>query len=146
MNNHSTYAGDISCQEAWDILKGGQLAFIVDVRTQAEWAFVGLPVLQEVGSEPLLVEWQSYPTMDRNLGFAEILSDTLTAKGADTDAHLLFLCRSGVRSQAAAMAMTASGYRNCYNVAGGFEGPPDNKGHRGRTGGWKAAGLPWAQS
>jgi rhodanese-related sulfurtransferase len=55
------------------------------------------------------------------------------------------LCRSGVRSIAAAEAMTAAGYKNCYNILGGFEGPPDQQRHRGTTGGWKAAGLPWEQ-
>jgi rhodanese-related sulfurtransferase len=58
---------------------------------------------------------------------------------------MLFLCRSGARSRAAAMALTAAGYTSCYNIAEGFEGNPDAERHRGTTGGWKAAGLPWAQ-
>lgn len=146
MNVHSTYAGDVSCIDAWDTLNGDRPTFLIDVRTKAEWAFVGVPVLSEMGTEPLLVEWQSFPTMERDSGFAETLSKALAARGADTDAHLLFLCRSGARSQSAASAMTEHGYRNCFNVTGGFEGPPDQEGHRGRVGGWKASGLPWVQS
>lgn len=146
MNIHSTYAGDMSCIDAWNRLKSDLPAFLIDVRTKAEWSFVGVPVLSEVGSEPLLVEWQSFPAMERNSDFSETLSKSLAASGADMDAHMLFLCRSGVRSQLAAIAMTEYGYRNCFNVTGGFEGPPDPDGHRGRIGGWKASGLPWAQS
>jgi len=65
---------------------------------------------------------------------------------ADKDTPLLFLCRSGVRSAAAARAMTAAGYSTCLNVSDGFEGPMDAQGKRGSQAGWKAAGLPWRQS
>jgi len=59
---------------------------------------------------------------------------------------LLFLCRSGVRSRAAAIAMTAAGYSRAYNIAQGFEGDPDAERHRGNKNGWKASGLPWKQT
>ena len=62
------------------------------------------------------------------------------------DAPLYFLCRSGIRSKAAAIAMAEAGFTACFNVAGGFEGPPDDRGHRGGSSGWKAEGLPWRQS
>ncbi len=62
------------------------------------------------------------------------------------DARLLFLCRSGVRSKAAAAAMTRAGYSNCFNVSEGFEGDRDSEKHRSQVGGWKKAGLPWAQN
>jgi len=61
------------------------------------------------------------------------------------DAAILFLCRSGARSRAAAIAMTELGFARCYNIAGGFEGDLDGERHRG-VGGWKAAGLPWRQN
>ncbi|MEM1044810.1 MAG: rhodanese-like domain-containing protein [Pseudomonadota bacterium] len=146
MYTNATYAGDISCHDAWDMLRSDHPAFLIDVRTRAEWAFVGVPLLTSLKSEPLLVEWQGYPNMERNPGFSDSVSKALTDKGADPETNLLFLCRSGARSQSAAMAMTEAGFRNCYNVAGGFEGPADKNGHRGTTDGWKAAGLPWAQS
>jgi rhodanese-related sulfurtransferase len=58
---------------------------------------------------------------------------------------VLLLCRSGARSRAAAIALTAAGYGPCYNVSEGFEGDRDGAAHRGSVGGWKVAGLPWAQ-
>jgi len=71
---------------------------------------------------------------------------TLGSAIADKDAPLLFLCRSGARSAAAAKAMTAAGYSTCLNVADGFEGPLDANGKRGSAAGWKATGLPWRQT
>ena len=65
---------------------------------------------------------------------------------ADKNTPLLFLCRSGARSAAAAKAMTAAGYSTCLNVSDGFEGPLDGEAKRGSSGGWKASGLPWRQT
>ena len=59
---------------------------------------------------------------------------------------MLLLCRSGGRSRAAAMALTAAGYAHAYNIAGGFEGDLNATKHRGGMNGWKAAGLPWNQT
>lgn len=121
------------------------MAQLIDVRTAAEWAYVGSPDLKAAGREPIRLEWQVFPSMAVDPQFAAKLDAILKARGVPADAPLYFLCRSGVRSKAAAIAMTAAGYRRCFNVAGGFEGPPDGDGHRGRISGWKAAGLPWAQ-
>jgi rhodanese-related sulfurtransferase len=67
------------------------------------------------------------------------------AAGAKPDAPVLFLCRSGARSKAAAIALTQAGYGRAYNISGGFEGPHDAKKHRGAKEGWKASDLPWIQ-
>jgi rhodanese-related sulfurtransferase len=67
------------------------------------------------------------------------------ALGVERDSPVLLLCRSGQRSRAAAIALTAAGFGPCYNVAEGFEGPHDAARHRGTSAGWKARGLPWAQ-
>lgn len=137
------YAGDLSVGDAWALLKSDPRAQLVDVRTAAEWNFVGLPDLSSLGREPLLVEWQSFPTMHANLTF---VADTERAGAPAKDAPVLLLCRSGVRSRAAAIALTAAGYSRAYNIAGGFEGDLDGERHRGRKSGWKASGLPWKQS
>jgi rhodanese-related sulfurtransferase len=137
-----TYAGDISPKQAWEMLAGNPKAVLVDVRTPAEWSYVGVPDLRSVGKQPLFVPWLFFPSMDVNPQFAEHLEGT----GLDRDAPLLFLCRSGARSRAAAMAMTARGFTSCYNVATGFEGDPDQGRHRGTISGWKADGLDWIQS
>lgn len=134
------YAGDVTPAEAWEILATDPRAMLVDVRTQAEWTFVGVPDLGDLDKQPRFVAWQEYPDMVRNAGFAEALADI----GKDTT--ILFLCRSGARSKAAATALTALGYTDCRNVLEGFEGNLDGDHHRGRTEGWKAAGLPWEQS
>jgi rhodanese-related sulfurtransferase len=136
-----TYAGDISPSEAWEMLTREAAVTLVDVRTQPEWQFVGKPDLRELGKVVLYVSWQNYPSMARNERFAE----DLRAAGASEDKPLLFICRSGARSRAAAIAMTAAGFRRCYNVAEGFEGSLDQEGHRGSAGGWKARRLPWSQ-
>ena len=138
------YAGDITPAEAWRVLKENPDAVLVDVRTRAEWSFVGVPDLSGAAKEPVLLEWQQYPTMAVNAGFTADLSSTLGAAGKN--APVLFLCRSGVRSRAAAIAMTEVGFSACYNIAGGFEGDLDEKRRRGARTGWKAADLPWAQS
>jgi len=69
----------------------------------------------------------------------------LEKAGFTPEHHIYFLCRSGVRSLAAAEAAQAAGFPYVYNIADGFEGPPDRAGHRGTTSGWKAEGLPWRQ-
>ncbi len=136
------YAGDISAQEAWELLSSESDAVLVDCRTMAEWSFVGIADLDSVGKASLMAEWQSYPTMAVNPNFA----DTLRDKGASPDRAVILMCRSGVRSKAAAIEMTKQGYARCYNLAGGFEGGLDEAGHRGTVNGWKSVGLPWRQS
>jgi rhodanese-related sulfurtransferase len=118
---------------------------LVDVRTSAEWAFVGLPDLSSIGKRPVLVEWLDFPGNNLNQAFVAQLSDALTKTGANKDTELFFLCRSGGRSLSAARAMAAAGYSRCRNVADGFEGPLDPNRHRGSHRGWKAKGLPWVQ-
>jgi rhodanese-related sulfurtransferase len=135
------YAGDVAPQQAYEAIKRDSNAALIDVRTQAEWSFVGLPDLRAAERQPVLVEWQSFPAMARNADFAAEVAKA----GITPGRPLYFICRSGARSRSAAIAMTAAGYGPCYNVAGGFEGNRDPEGHRGTVEGWKAAGCPWRQ-
>ena len=132
---------DVAPADAWTALRTDPQARLVDVRTDAEWNFVGSPNLQQTGQDPLLIPWQVFPTMQVNGGFVQ----TLKQAGLTPENKLYFLCRSGVRSVAAARAAQAEGFQQAYNIAGGFEGPPDGDGHRGTVEGWKASGLPWQQ-
>jgi len=141
-NLAADYAGDVSPRETWDALQQVKGGVLVDVRTKPEWSFVGIPDLDPVGKQLVMVEWQQFPAMEINNGF----TDEVAAAGVDRETPVYFLCRSGVRSRSAAMAMTAAGYGPCYNVAGGFEGDKNPDQHRGTTNGWKFNGLPWRQS
>ena len=128
------------------MLNSDPKAQLVDVRTAAEWTFVGLPDLAGLGRRLHCVEWQSFPSMAANPDFVAETQSALAAAGAGPEAPVLFLCRSGGRSRAAAIAMTGAGYKKAFNVAGGFEGDLNTERHRGGNNGWKAQGLPWRQS
>jgi rhodanese-related sulfurtransferase len=132
------YKGDISPTEAHSRLKNNPSAVLIDVRTQPEWAFVGVPQVERLMRLP----WQVYPSMQVNADFVKEVEKAGIAK----DTEILCICRSGGRSAAAAAELTKAGFTNAWNVAQGFEGDRDAEGHRGKTGGWKAAGLPWVQS
>ncbi len=136
---------DVDVKEAWERLKGDPGSVLIDVRTQAEWTFVGVPDLSSLGKQLLLLEWQTFPEGQVSPTFTSQLESELAAYGAGKDTELFFICRSGQRSLHSGEAMAAVGYRACHNVAGGFEGPPDSETHRGLVAGWKAAGLPWVQ-
>lgn len=136
-----SYAGDVTPSAAWDLLANEPKSMLVDVRCQPEWTFVGIPDLSGIAKRPLMLPWQMFPAMAANPDFVQQLAKAVP----DRDAPLLFICRSGGRSRAAAEAMAAAGYRRCYNVKDGFEGNPDAKRHRGQVAGWKVAGLPWVQ-
>lgn len=145
-NASAAYAGDILPADVWVVLQTELTAQLVDVRTTAEWNFVGLPDLSGVNREAHLVEWQSYPTMAANPDFMAQVCQALAKANADKTAAIFFLCRSGARSRAAAIAATRAGYTRAYNIVGGFEGDLDAARHRGQNNGWKATGLPWQQS
>jgi rhodanese-related sulfurtransferase len=136
---------DVPVLETWERLKGDPKAVLVDVRTRAEWAFVGVPDLSSLGRELVLIEWQSFPDNRIAENFADRLAAALAAKGAGKEDEVFFICRSGGRSRMAAEAMAAAGYRRCRNVAEGFEGPIDPHRHRSQVAGWKFAGLAWVQ-
>ena len=132
---------NVAPKQVWDALRADKSARLVDVRTNAEWAYVGLPDLEETGQDPILIPWQIFPTMQVNGDFV----NHLRQEGMTPDSKIYFLCRSGVRSLAAAEAAAAAGFPHAFNIVDGFEGPPDMNGHRGVVGGWKADGLPWRQ-
>lgn len=135
-----TYAGDVGPADSYAALQASADAVLVDVRTAAEWSYVGLPDLSQIGKRVIPIEWQRFPDGTRNGSFLEQLRHAGVTEGVP----IYFLCRSGVRSAAAAKAATAAGLGPAYNVADGFEGALDHDGHR-TVAGWKAAGLPWRQ-
>jgi rhodanese-related sulfurtransferase len=132
---------NVSPSTAWQALLADPSAQLVDVRTDAEWNFVGLPDLSEAAKAPALIPWQVFPSMQVNSAFV----DHLRRNGLTPSNKIYFICRSGARSMAAAVAAKGEGFDQVFNVADGFEGPIDGDGHRSNIAGWKAEGLPWRQ-
>ncbi len=128
------YAGDIAPQLAWHWVQNGQ-AVMVDVRTDAERAWVG----QVPGAVPLALK--QWPGMAMNPDFDARLQAIAAQAG---DKKIVLLCRSGVRSVAAAQRAAQLGIA-AYNILQGFEGDADANGQRGKLGGWRFHGLPWSQ-
>lgn len=129
-----SYAGDLTPTDAWAKLEAG--AILVDVRTEGEWAHIGIPETKATENDPLFISW-SFPGGVRNPEFIDQLKQQAPE---DSDVELVFLCRSGQRSISAAIAATQAGYTS-YNVLEGFEGEPDRYGER-TVNGWKNRGLP----
>ena len=130
-----SYEGALTPREAHELLQLAPGARLVDVRTKAEWDWVGrVPGAIEI-------ERMAYPGNVLNPHFIATLKHSVM-----TESLLLFLCRSGQRSSAAAKAATEAGFPDCYNILEGFEGNKDSNGQRNRSGGWRASGLPWHQS
>jgi rhodanese-related sulfurtransferase len=128
------YAGALTPAEAHEVMHHHAKAKLVDVRTSAEWDWVGrVPHAVEI-------EFLSYPGSVPNDAFVDEL-----AQQVPKDAIVMFLCRSGGRSHNAAGYATEAGFSQSYNVLEGFEGDRDANGHRNKVGGWRAAGLPWVQ-
>jgi len=130
-----SYEGEVLPAEAFELVQRAPGAKLVDVRTRAEWDYVGrIPGAVEI-------EWELYPDGKPNPYFMEQLR-----KQVDAESLVLFICRSGNRSHHAAAAAAAAGYTQSYNVLEGFEGKKDASGHRNAVGGWRVAGLPWFQT
>ncbi|MGH3576581.1 MAG: rhodanese-like domain-containing protein [Mycobacterium sp.] len=136
-----TYAGDITPEQAWKLLSENPEAVLIDVRTDGEWRFVGVPDLSSLGRDVVYIEWNSVDGTRNDNFVAELLEQVPSG----TDRPVVFLCRSGNRSIGAAEAATEVGIAPAYNVLDGFEGHLDADGHRGGTG-WRAIGLPWKQT
>ena len=128
----SGYAGDIPPQLAWQWTQSGE-AVLVDVRTDAEREWVGFV------PGAVALAWKHWPGMAMNAGFDDALKATVPA-----GKKVVLLCRSGVRSVAAARRAAELGLE-AYNILEGFEGDPDAQAQRGRLGGWRLRGLPWMQ-
>lgn len=128
------YFGEVTPAEAWELAQRGS-ARIVDVRTAAEWQYVGHIPRSE------LIEWRRFGADKPNPDFARELEQKVPKSDV-----VLLLCRSAQRSHAAAAVATAAGYSKVLNILEGFEGDLDANGQRGRVSGWRKAGLPWVQS
>ena len=137
----------INPKEAFEILKSDKNSVLVDVRTFEEFNFVGLPDSNAFEKRMILLPWQIFPAMEENPEFSSGLEETLNEIFNDTakEVKIIFICRTGGRSNQAAAHASNLGYKNSYNVTSGFEGDLNNLSQRGKTNGWKAENLPWRQ-
>ncbi|MGJ0385548.1 rhodanese-like domain-containing protein [Paenarthrobacter nicotinovorans] len=129
-----SYAGDLTPQDAWAKLEQG--AILVDVRTEGEWAHIGIPDTKATENDPLFIQWN----LAGGIPNSRFIEDLQQQAPEDDGVELVFICRSGQRSIAAAIAATHAGF-TAYNVLEGFEGEPDRYGER-TVNGWKNRGLP----
>lgn len=134
--------------DAWESLKSEPNTVLVDVRTKAEWSYVGLPDLDQLNKQLIRVEWLAFPDMSVN---PEFTGELFSNFGDRFPEKIFFICRSGVRSMDAAEyvadVLGEIGRKAiCVNVEEGFEGDLDADKHRGNRNGWKKRGLPWRQS
>lgn len=127
------YGGSVPPELAWQLFQAGE-AVLVDVRTPEELSYVG----RVPGATHLA--WATGTAQVRNPRFVRELESKVPRNSV-----VLFLCRSGKRSAAAAEAATKAGYANAFNVLEGFEGELDERQRRGELGGWRRRGLPWVQ-
>jgi rhodanese-related sulfurtransferase len=148
MSGERPIIDEVDPAEAYRLLEAHPASALIDVRTRAEWAFVGLPDLSVIGRPLWPIEWVAFPSMAQNPDFGGELTARMDGV---TPERMFFICRSGSRSMAAAQAVAGAlgsdGIEaHCTNVAEGFEGDLDQDGHRGSVNGWKMRGLPWRQN
>ncbi len=129
-------------KEAYDLVQSDPSALLVDVRSTFEYLFVGHP------TDSVHVAWMDDPDFKVDPEFARNVR-ALTLGGICTEGGsavpVLLICRSGKRSLEAGEELINEGFTKVYNVLEGFEGDLDKEHKRSTLGGWRFAGLPWAQ-
>src|SRR5260370_2260219 len=106
------YAGDVAPTTAWKILSERKDAVLIDVRTRAEWNYVGLPDLEKLAKKPALLEWQDFPSMQPNSEFGAPPPGALPAK----EAPLRFLCPRAAPSPPTPQPLTPAPYTPCLTL------------------------------
>lgn len=127
---------NLTPQQSWELMQANPDAVLIDVRTKVEHDFVGRPL------NAVHVPWKEAPEWQLNPGFIDQVRQAVN----ETTSPVLLLCRSGVRSLAAAEALQQNGFTHLVNILDGFEGDLDDNKHRGNLGGWRYSQLPWEQS
>ena len=136
---------NIKSKEAFDLLKKDQNSVLIDVRTKREHLDVGIPNLRELGKETFLIEWKNSILPGSRKRFLNDFNEKLSF---DQGVKYIFICRSGIRSNFAALTVEESfisgNYNStCFNIEDGFEGHEQHNGPLQNPTGWKNLGLPW---
>ena len=136
---------NINSKEAFDLLQKDEHAILIDVRTKKEQLAVGVPDLHKIGKETYIIEWKNSILPGSRKRFLNDFNENLSL---NDKGKYIFICRSGIRSNFAALTVEESfdsgNYSgSCFNVEDGFEGNGQSLGHPQKPTGWKNLGLPW---
>lgn len=132
---------------AYEMLKNNKNSILVDVRSTEEFNLVGIVEAISFNNRMILLPWQSYQDGQQNPDFLSILKNKINIffNENTSDISLIFICRSGARSNYSANYLANLGYKNCYNIIDGFEGKMNSNNQRSMINGWKYNNLPWRQ-
>ena len=140
---------------AFDALVTNKNSFLIDVRTQEEFDWVGNICDNSFCNQQILLTWKNVANLAEPSQFSNVLSEIIFSKSsllfndkkeAMQSLQLYFICRSGGRSGLSATHFTNLGWQKCFNILNGFEGDLNNQYHRATLNGWKVNNLPWRQS
>jgi rhodanese-related sulfurtransferase len=111
---------NIPSEKIKDFLNNNSNSVVLDVRTEEEWNSVGKPDAEALNSKTFFISLLLGPDRQKNENFVK---EFLEKKVPKKD-NILVICRSGVRSMAAAKLLQQQGYKNLINISDGFEGNP----------------------
>jgi rhodanese-related sulfurtransferase len=142
-----SYADDVTTVEAYNMVCDNTNVYIVDVRTDAEWIWVGHPGPNNTGEGDCLdgkvvniPVWLGRPgNWSVNKSFIEDVNEFFEDI---EDPVLITMCLSGGRSKYAQGFLKEEGYVDVYNMLTGFQGSVDEYGYR-NVNGWVVVGHPY---
>ena len=136
-----SYKRNLLPKMAIERLQNNPQALFVDVRSKAEFKYVGYP------ENSILIPWIDDPDWEPNPeAFSDAVMQELDGRENLSDTEIILICRSGFRSNEALKCLENKGFTQVSHVASGFEGDLDENDHRGNLNGWRHDGMPWSQS
>jgi len=136
-----SYKRNLLPKMAVERLQNNPQALFVDVRSKAEFKYVGYP------ENSILIPWIDDPDWEPNPeAFSDAVMQELDGRENLSDTEIILICRSGFRSNEALKCLENKGFTQVSHVASGFEGDLDENDHRGNLNGWRHDGMPWSQS
>ena len=136
-----SYKRNLLPKIAVEKLQDNPQALFVDVRSKAEYKYVGFP------ENSILIPWIDEPDWEPNPEvFSDLVMQELDGRENLLNTEIILICRSGFRSNEALKCLENKGFTRVSHVASGFEGDLDENDHRGNLNGWRHDGMPWSQS
>ncbi len=136
-----SYKRNLLPKMAVERLQDNPQALFVDVRSKAEYKYVGFP------ENSILIPWIDDPDWEPNPEeFSDSVIKELDGRENLLNTEIILICRSGFRSNEALKCLENKGFTQVSHVASGFEGDLDENDHRGNLNGWRHDGMPWSQS